>query len=249
MKHRDNTNNKYQQKREEAFDFLKISYTCYVLGQIQETERLLNEYIYWMNRGFNMYSGRITEPITNKHTSRNLSEHHIGNFERLVNEIQYHENNSDNQINKLNKSLVMNFYKELISFVDGAIGEKYYYGRPITRREHCQIKSLLSTKYPGGHMTCMYDWIIFYIDKRYIDSESIFLQKFKKRFSNMECKKIGGTWVLKYDNEHGSLCFGDIWDLLSMCNKNVLYFDVRDIKNEQDHLILEAVDEVGLYGC
>lgn len=74
-------------KKKSSHQFMHISYLCYIMEQLEITERILNEYIYHMNKNFGMYSDKIKKPINEILTSH--SSYHIDNFKYIIGKIDF----------------------------------------------------------------------------------------------------------------------------------------------------------------
>ena len=216
-------------KKKTSYEFMKDSYICYLMEEIRVTDRILDEYIYWMNRRFNMYDDRInSDQIEKELTTR--SAFHLENFKYIV----YGTNKSDdyvklkNDVDAENMEKVIDFYETMLSITDDAISDSYFYGRGLTVDEHKCIRDKLDKLYPGGDMICYHDVFRFWIFPRLIDNRNEFIEKVTEHFG--KCLTIEYTAnddiILELAYKYGSICFGDIWDIVNYCNDKLIYFNI-----------------------
>jgi len=231
----------------DAHEFMRISYLCYVMEWIKVTDRLLDEYIYWMNKKFDMYANRIHNVLPIDQIR--YSSYHINNFTHIIQNVNLSNLAVDSKynfdINQVNKRMVIDFYEEILELVDWAINEKYFYGRSLTDAEHEKIIHLIGRRYPGYDMVCNYDRITLGISMRHIDDVNDFIIKIRNKFPNLISHQTSvrdeeDELKIVLDNQLRHLCFGDIWDIIFLCNNDIKYFDILKVLIDKNELVLNS---------
>ena len=110
-----------------AYYFLKESHLNFIISCPNILSTVLNEYIFFMRKYYNMYLNRIKPEELKKPYSQDISEFHISNFNRIANRICI-EHRDD-------KASCKEFYSQLLAFVDDNLNENFYYGKYFTDKE------------------------------------------------------------------------------------------------------------------
>lgn len=222
-------------------EYMKISYICYLMECLKLSDRILDEYIYWMNRRFGMYNSRIKNQIIEN--LEHISAFHINNFTYIVYDRIFSSKYAvlKNDVDTENFNVIVDFYETMMDIIDKCIAEKYYYGRGINENEHQLIVDHICDLYPGSDMICYHDTISFWIWKRCINDIDKYLQSLKKYFGKrMEIIfQDEHSILIEIDNKKGTLCFGDIWKILSRCNHKALYFNISYDLTTTKKLVLD----------
>lgn len=233
---------KYWRKDHAINRYMEESYLLYISKSLGVLCRLLDEYIYWMHRGFDIYNTRIRQSDINQST--NYSMYHIKNFTKLIGEIMILEdtNKPNHEIDVANKRVVFEFYRKILSTVDFVIGQKYYYGRSLTQEEYNNVTKLITRTGRSKPSMCNYDLIVFYISPRFIDNFDALLQEFMRCFHHlMTYERINGALKVRVDNTDRILRIDDIWTILSKCNNDAVYFNLFEVYNDRSIIVLDAI--------
>lgn len=228
-------------KQKEIEEYMKISYLCYMIEWLELSDKILDEYIYWMNKRHKFYGDRIKKPIKKK--LEKFSVWHLNNFKYIIRDVKISSNYVflKNDVDTENLKHVLDFYEMIMHIVDECINENYYYGRGLNKEENNLIKNKISDLYPNSEMICYHETIRFWVSKQYIDDVNKFTESLKKYFPkqmNIDFEDDSSI-IIEIDNKSRYLCFGDIWEILSYCNSEALYFDINYDLTTNKKLVLD----------
>ena len=195
---------------QQAYDFLRDSQLSSMAMDPLFLCSLLDEYIFVMNEKYNMFNERVINKELNNMTIIN----HVINFERLV---------QGEEITDDEKNLIINFYEELLNYIDGIINDKYCLGRKLNEQEKEIIAK--TSHYRKLTNICSMNNVIAYVpkgifDKKLFDEYS--LDYVHTKLSGSVCETENYD-VIEFNNINNNFYFCHLCGIKYCCNEMVSF--------------------------
>ena len=208
----------------QAYDFLRDSQINSMMMDPLFFFLFLNDYIFFMNEKYNMYSERIID----KELSGMSIIDHVINFGKLI---------QGEEITDVEKNLIIDFYEELLNYIDRIIGEKYCMGRKLNEQEQ---EMIIETDYCRKLTNiCSMNNVVVHVPK------GIFNKKLFEEYSldYAHTKLFGSVHetedydVIEFNNINNNFYFCHLFGIKYCCNK-MLSFVVDYGLSSDDKLVI-----------
>ena len=164
-----------------------------------------------MNENYGMYLDRIHE----KKLNNKIYSKHIINFDKLT---------RGEDITKQELKLIIEFYEQLLNYIDKILKNKFYLGKKFNETEIKIIDNICIR----NKMSTIYNYKIICI---YVPKEIFDRNKFIKYYDDdnkhsqiiPRIKKTESYYVLDFKNKNKNFHYNYISNVLCSCNKSVSF--------------------------
>jgi hypothetical protein len=214
----------------DAYNFLRDSQLNFIIMGTTTLSDTLDEYIFYMFRAYDMYMDRITEHDFN---SENVFAEHVSNFGKIM--------RGDN-INSKEKTLIINFYDELINYADSILGSKYYLGKKFNEYETELIERTSFTREIKNK--CTIKNILIYVPKEIFNKEEFIGYSFDYSHTKLIgiINETDSYYKIEFKNDNKNFYFCHIYDI-KYCCKQIVSFDI-DYELSSDTRLIIVFDEI-----
>lgn len=193
-----------------AYNFFRDSQLDSIMSDSEYLCNILDEFIFYMNENYGIYNDRVVE----KKLKNVICIDHVYNFSKLT---------QGSSITDEEKNLIIDFYEELLKFVDQIIGTKYILGKKITKKE---IKIINKTEFNRLLVNkCSIKNIIVYVPKKMFCKKKF--NKYSKDYSDTGL--IGSVHytesyaVVEFVNINNNFYYCHIHGIKYCCNRSMTF--------------------------
>lgn len=207
-----------------VYDFLVRSYNYYINCWLGLTTQLLDEYIYFMNKNYEMYGNRIINNDFELDID-DVSIYHIPNFVSLI------KNSTES-----NMEIVVDFYSQIMDAIDNFLGIPYFYGTTLTEKQQSNFGKQFRGAYNRSMNLCPCKETIIFFSHR--DKDEFICDDFDEyNLTRAECIVSRKHYGIIFE---GRMRFDELWKLLNCCHSTI-FFKINWNKTDKDALILRPV--------
>lgn len=234
-----------------ARKFLKYSYLNFIMMYPTILNRVLNEYIYFMNRYHNMYTDRI-RPEKNKELDMKIfSPFHVMDFMFIVYIVSVISTDDHKESKSFYKYLLnfvndhknaQCFYEYLLNFVDDNLQERFYYGKKFSHTEKQILQNACDNCDDVIGRVCSYDKIKIIFKNNEFD-----IDKFREKqshglfYRNISIESTKKKTIITMNNTDHGLAGCELWCIQS-CSDHFMTLSINYVKTTTDVLYIDAIN-------